>query len=139
MLVIYQSYIEQEVKYKENQKHCKNNEQAKSRTKPIFDIVRRRVRKFMTLVSEKGQPTPIDWIYKCRTYKMKIRYSTTANRVLEWEGNKVLYQNIRFNMEQLRGMMHRLVEETRQDLIQLLMLRMNAEGEVKEGQLPPID
>src|SRR5271170_4324576 len=139
MLVIYQSYMEREVKYKENQKHCKNNEQAKSRTEPIFDIVRRRVRKFMTLVSEKGQPTPMDWIYECRTYGMKIRYSTTADGVLEWEGNRVLYQNIRFNMEQLRGMMHGLVEETRRDLIQLLMLRMNAEGEVEEGQLPPID
>ena len=40
-------------------------------------------------------------------------------------------------MEQLRGMMHGLVEETRRDLMELMMLEMNAEGEV-EG-LPPID
>ena len=42
-------------------------------------------------------------------------------------------------MEQLRGMMHGMVEEARRDLMELLMLEMNAEGEVKEGQLPPID
>ena len=70
---------------------------------------------------------------------MKIRYNTTAEGVMEWEGNRVLYQGIRFNMEQLRGMVHGLVEETRRDLMELMMLKMNAEGEVEEGQLPPID
>jgi hypothetical protein len=49
-----------------------------------------------------------------------------------------LYQGIRFNIEQLRGMIHRLVEEIRQDLIELMMLKMNVEGKVK-GQLPPIN
>jgi hypothetical protein len=80
----------------------------------------------------------MDWIYECRTYRMKIRYNTTAEGVIEWEGNQVLYQGICFNMEQLRGMVHGLVEETRRDLMELLMLKMNAEGEVEEGQLPPI-
>ena len=42
-------------------------------------------------------------------------------------------------MEQLRGMVHGLVEETHRDLMELMMLKMNAEGEVEEGQLPPID
>ena len=93
----------------------------------------------MTLVSDKGRPTPMDWIYECRTYGMKIRYNTTAEGVMEWEGNRVLYQGIRFNIEQLQGMVHGLVEETRRDLMELMMLKMNAEGEVEEGQLPPID
>jgi hypothetical protein len=93
----------------------------------------------MTLVSEKGKPTPMDWIYECRIYGMKIRYNTIAEGVMEWEGNKVLYQGIRFNIEQLRGMMHGMVEEARRDLIELLMLEMNAEGEVEVGQLPLID
>jgi hypothetical protein len=104
----------------------------------MFDIIRRRVRKYITLVSEKGRPTLIDWIYDCRTYSIKIRYNITAEGVMEWEGNRVLYQGIRFNIEQLRGMIHGLVEETRQDLIELMMLKMNVEGEV-EGQLPLID
>ena len=51
----------------------------------------------------------------------------------------MLYQGIRFNIKQLQDMMHRLVEETHRDLIDLLMLEMNAEGEVEEGQLPAVD
>jgi hypothetical protein len=50
-----------------------------------------------------------------------------------------MYQQIRFNMEQLRGMVHGLVEEARRDLMELLMLKMNREGEVGVGKLPPID
>jgi len=38
----------------------------------MFDIVWRKVRKFITLVSDKGRLTLIDWIYKCRTYRIKI-------------------------------------------------------------------
>ena len=93
----------------------------------------------MTLVSKKGRPTPIDWIYECRIYSMKIRYNTTVEGVIEQEGNRVGYYKTRFNMEQLQGMMHRLVEEAQRDLMELLMLEMNEEGEVEERQLPPID
>jgi hypothetical protein len=49
----------------------------------MFDIIRRRVRKYITLVSEKGRPTLIDWIYDCRTYSIKIRYNITAEGVIE--------------------------------------------------------
>jgi len=42
-------------------------------------------------------------------------------------------------MEQLQGMLHGLVEETRWDLMELLMIKMNVEGEVEEGQLPRIN
>src|SRR5450432_315501 len=62
MLVVYQSYIEQENGYEMNRKFM-DDVQARSRTEPMFDIVRRRVQKFMTLVSEKGRPTPMDWIF----------------------------------------------------------------------------
>jgi len=36
-------------------------------------------------------------------------------------------------------MLYRLVEETRWDLIELLIIKMNIEGEVEEGQLPQIN
>jgi hypothetical protein len=36
-------------------------------------------------------------------------------------------------------MVHGLVEEARRDLMELLMLKMNVEGEVEAGKLPPID
>jgi hypothetical protein len=62
MLVVFRSYVEREAGYEMNRK-VMNDVQARSRTEPMFDIVRRRVRKFMTLVSDKGRPTPMDWIY----------------------------------------------------------------------------
>jgi superfamily II DNA helicase RecQ len=138
ILVLYRSYMEREDGYETNRK-VMDDIQARERTETMFDIVRRKVQKFMTLVSDKGRPTPMDWFYECRTYGMKIRYNTTAEGVLEWEGNRVMYQQIRFNMEQLRGMVHGLVEEARRDLMELLMLKMDAEGEVEAGKLPPID
>jgi hypothetical protein len=81
----------------------------------------------------------MDWIYKCQTYEMKIRYSTTAEGVIEWEENQVLYQDVCFKIEQLQGIMHKMVEEAHRDLIELLMLEMNTKGKVKEGQLPLIN
>ena len=47
----------------------------------------------------------------------------------------MLYQRIQFNIEQLRGIVHRLVEETRWDLMDLMMLEINAKGEVEVGLL----
>jgi hypothetical protein len=82
MLVVYRSYMEREDRYKMNRR-VMNDVNARSRTEPMFNIVRRRVHKFMTLVSDKGRPTPMDWIYDCRTYGMKIRYNTTAEGVIE--------------------------------------------------------
>jgi hypothetical protein len=90
MLVVYRSYIERENGYEMNRKFM-DDVQARSRTEPMFDIIRRRVQKFITLVSKKGRLTPIDWIFECWTYSMKIRYNTTAEGVIEWEGNRVLY------------------------------------------------
>ena len=45
----------------------------------------------MTLVSEKGRLMPIDWIYECWIYSMKIRYNTIVEGVIEWERNRVGY------------------------------------------------
>ena len=86
MLVVYQSYMKREAGYKMNQK-VMDDVQARSMTEPMFDIVRRRARKFMTLVSDRGRPTPMDWIYDCRTYGMKIRYNTTAEG--SWNGKGI--------------------------------------------------
>jgi hypothetical protein len=82
MLVLYQLYIEQENRYRRNQEII-DNIQARKYTEPMFDIVQRKVQKFIILVSDKGRPIPIDWIYKYRIYSIKIRYNTTAEGVIE--------------------------------------------------------
>jgi Orsellinic acid/F9775 biosynthesis cluster protein D len=138
MLVLYRSYVEREDAVAARQRTM-TEAKARARTEPIFDIVQRRVRRYMTLVSEWSKPSPMDWIYECRTYGMKIRYNTTAEGAMEWEGSKVMYQKIRFDMKQLQGMVAGLVEEARRALMELLMIEMNEEGEVKGNILPPID
>jgi hypothetical protein len=50
-----------------------------------------------------------------------------------------LYQDVCFNIEQLQGIMQGIVEEARRDLIELLMLKINAKGKVEERQLLLID
>jgi hypothetical protein len=59
ILVLYQLYIEQENRYQRNQEII-DNVQAQKYTEPIFDIVQRKVQKFIMLVSDKGRPIPID-------------------------------------------------------------------------------
>ena len=82
ILVLYQLYIEQENRYRRNQKII-DNIQVQEYTELIFDIVQKKVQKFIILVYDKGRPIPIDWIYKYRIYSIKIRYNTTAEGVIE--------------------------------------------------------
>lgn len=59
----------------------------------------------MMLTSDVGEPTPMDWMLDTRTYGLHIRYSTPP-RDGELEGETILYQEIQFTMEQVRGMVH---------------------------------
>lgn len=36
-------------------------------------------------VDENGTPTPMDWMFEARTYKMHIRYNTTADGKVWWK------------------------------------------------------
>jgi len=52
----------------------------------------------------------------------------------------VLYQNIQFSMQQVQNIVHSLVAQARQILVQeLLMLQMDEHGDVQGEQLPDID
>lgn len=50
--------------------------------------------------------------------------------VLEWEGSRVLFQSIRFNVGRLWGIVSRLVEKARRDSMELL--RLEVDGEAKK-------
>lgn len=138
MLVVQEAYQEQQDGFEMN-KRTMTDKEARDHTEPIFDIVRRKVNRYMTLISDRTRPTPMDWIYESRSYGFKIRYNTTAEGVIDWVQDKIRYQKKGFTMNQVRDMIHGLVEEARRDLMELLMLEMNEEGEVEEGQLPTIN
>ena len=57
----------------------------------LFIIIREKIRRFITIVVEKNNPSPMDWIFDTRSYGIRIRFTTTASPVIDWVGNRVSY------------------------------------------------
>lgn len=123
MLVVHQSYLEREDEVAEL-KRTMSEEMARDEAAGMFSIVRSKVRRFMTRVSDRdtAQPTPMDWIFDTRTYGMRIQFTTPASGSIDWQGDRVVYGRIRFGMGQLSKMLHVLVGEARVMLTQLAMV-----------------
>jgi hypothetical protein len=97
-------------------------------------------RKFIMLMDENSNPTPIDWIFEARTYSMHIRYNTTADGKVRWKGSTISIGDIDYSIEQIRSMVFGLVSQARRQLItQLLKLRLDAYNEIRGTLLPQID
>jgi hypothetical protein len=104
-----------------------------------YVLIRRMVHAFMTMAHGEQDPKPMQWLYRSRSYGFKIRYTTTAEGKIQWIGDDVLYANMRFSMNQFRGMVHGLVREAREELFEKLMIvRVGADQEVDVKQVPPI-
>jgi superfamily II DNA helicase RecQ len=113
--------------------------QAQDKADSHYVLTRRLVRAFMTMAHDDQDPKPIQWLYRSRSYGFKIRYTTTAEGKIQWIGDDVLYANMRFSMNQFRGMVHGLVGEAREELFEKLMIvRVGADQEVDMKQVPPI-
>ena len=56
--------------------------------------VQRQVNRFMTT----REPSPMNWMYILRTYGQRIRYTTTAGGMVQWEGETVSYGRTKFSM-----------------------------------------
>ena len=54
--------------------------EAREVARGMFGIVRAKVRRFITLVSDEpgAEPTPMDWIFDTRLYGIRIQYTTLA-------------------------------------------------------------
>jgi RecQ family ATP-dependent DNA helicase len=126
MLVVYQSFLEREDEV-EQFKSNMDEEDARDEAAGIFSIVRSKVRRFMTLVSDRdtAQPSPMDWIFDTRTYGMHIQFTTPASGSIDWQGDRIVYRAIRFSMGQLSDMLHVLVGEARALLTQLAMVEVD--------------
>jgi hypothetical protein len=95
-------------------------------------LVQRITRKFIILMGNDGEPIPMDWILETCMYGLHIRYSIPAEGTVSWKGETILYQEIQFTMEQVRGIVYSLVTEIRQILIKdLLILELDPYREVK--------
>ena len=88
--------------------------------------------KFVILIGDDGEFTPMDWILETRIYGLHIRYSMPAEGTVSWKGETILYQEIQFTIEQVREIVHGLVTEIYQILIKdLLILELDLYREVK--------
>ncbi|KAM7210717.1 hypothetical protein V8F06_013895 [Rhypophila decipiens] len=121
MLVVYQAVMEQQDEMLEL-KQTMSKEEAEETATGLFTIVRKKVRRFLIVVSDKTEPGPIDWIFDARTYGMRIRYTMTAAPTIDWVGDRISYQRIRFNMHELSDMLHGLVQEVRAVMGRFLMV-----------------
>jgi superfamily II DNA helicase RecQ len=140
LMVIQKAYTTRQQSIATKVRRGMSQVDAEESTRSHVKLVQSMTRKFMMLTSDDGEPTPMDWMLDTRTYGLHIRYSTPAEGTVSWKGETILYQEIQFTMEQVRGMVHGLVAETRQRLIRdLLMLELDPYGEVKGQRLPPID
>jgi hypothetical protein len=50
----------------EMNKQVMSEEQARDYVEPIFDIMRRKLQRLMTLVTDKSHPTPMEEVIECR-------------------------------------------------------------------------
>jgi hypothetical protein len=113
---------------------------AREQTVSYYHLIGKMVKRFMTMANGKRDPTPMQWIFQARSYGFKIRYTTTAEGCIQWIGDTILYQQIRFSMAEVRTMVHGLVREAREVLFKDLMLvDMDSQGQVDSTQVPGID
>jgi hypothetical protein len=83
--------------------------------------VRQMCEKFMT-IARSSDPSPIEWIFRSRSYGLKIRYTTAAPGSIQWSGHIVACGKVRFHISQLKEMCIRLAEEARVELLSHLLM-----------------
>lgn len=140
MLVVYQARIEQ-AEYTANivqaaraSGQTMTIDEARQRTPGMLSWVRPKVQRFMTQTTRRSGPTPMDWIFDTRRYGMRIRFTTAAMPVIDWDGDLLMYQQIKVRTSQLADMFHEAIEEARGMLATLLM-----GGKDDPTTFPPID
>ena len=63
-----------------------------------FNLVKEIANKFIILINYKNNPSLMDWLLQLYIYKIKIRFTTNANSIVEWIKNILLYRHIKFSI-----------------------------------------
>ena len=88
-------------------------EEAKLATRGLFERVRQRMDRFMVRASARSRPGVMDWILSSRTYGMAVSFNTPSEGHIQWDGPRVSYKRVQFKMDDLREMMEKLIDETK--------------------------
>ena len=108
-------------------------EEAADTARSVVEGVDKLVERFTALRKFGGRISPMDRILHMRTYGIKIRMTTKADRTVSWEGGSILVNKIKFSMDDIRTVVHGLLETTRRRLKRELLFISN------EGELPALD
>jgi len=137
MMVLYKANRHRECTLARLRSEGLGEEEAESEAPTHFELVCSIVHKFMTLTRYGGQPSPMDWILRLKTYGMKIRFNTHADGIVDWQGDRLLYGGIRFTMVELRAMIYGMIQTTKVELLKdLLVLDADDEGTIKDHTTP---
>lgn len=123
LLVLQQSYEE-----------CRQIENAgtpeeKETVIGLFDSVRSKVLRYLTVTSTTTKPSPVDWIFEIRSYGMAINKTTSLVADVQWNGEQVRFSKTSFTITQLIDLVRSLTLELHYTMRQLLLV----EGGGSEG------
>ena len=131
-LVVYRSWQMRQQSIQKEIEGGSTQEEAEDRARSVVEGVDKLVERFMTLRKFGGRISPMDRILHMRTYGLKIRMTTKAGGTVSWEGDSILVNKIKFNMDDIRIVVQGLYETVRKRLNDLLYVE-------REDQLPALD
>jgi hypothetical protein len=121
LMVVQKGYEKREGSIKRAMERGLTAQEARHQAKGYYHYIHQMTNRFMVMAHSGRDPMPMQWIFKSRSYGMKIRYTTTAEGCIQWIGDTVLYQKMRFGISQFRSMIQGVVEEAREELFGNLM------------------
>lgn len=94
LLVVHSAYLKVDSSIQRCLDQGYSQEQAQAQTGGYIECIWSAMMQFMVLGQpDQLLPTPIHWTYHTRTYGMKVRHTTAAAGVVQWERHSVLYQH----------------------------------------------
>jgi hypothetical protein len=121
-LVIYQAHSDRRRLIEAETSRGFTEAEARRRAPAVVDGVDKMVRRFMTIRAFGGRITPMDRLLHQRTYGLRIRSTTKAEGMVSWNGDQILVDDKRFDMDGIRTVVHGLVEAVRDRLYAELIL-----------------
>jgi hypothetical protein len=83
LMVVQEGYKQQQEAIKQLEERGLTADEASEEACSYFYFIRRLTHQFMTMSHNGQDPTPMQWIFKSRSYGFEIRYTTTAEGCIQ--------------------------------------------------------
>ncbi|KAK4551753.1 hypothetical protein LTR86_010946, partial [Recurvomyces mirabilis] len=116
-----------------------SEEDAQRMAPSVVSGVDQLTKRFMTMREFGGRISPMDRLYHQRTYGLHIRFTTKAEGRVSWQGEQLCIDNVSFAIDDIRCVVHGLVETVQQGLAgYLLLMEASSNSDWKPAELPAI-